>query len=249
MRRALIATSVLLVSTVAWMTDLVTSPGPFSPDAGALLGADLVVVGAVAATAITLGHARWALRTGVTTATAGLALALVLPVDGPWVVAVAASGTALVLLTARWTGAIVRGRPAAAGPPREAVLLSLLLLVLPGVAALLGWRGLGPAHWLVVVAAVAGLFVYTRALPGALVAVRWAMPAVLVVATVLDRGPARVAWLVAAAAVGGLAWRPGVRLAVRPLARQGTAVPILPELVPQDVLDAAGVDERGRPKT
>jgi hypothetical protein len=249
MRRALTASALVLLSTISWMAVLVTAGGPFAPDAGAVLGADLVILGAVATTGMLLGASRWALRLGIGVGVVGLALAVALPAGPLWAAAVAASGLSTALLAADWTDAVVRGRPAASGPPRESVVLSLALVALPGVAAVLGRQGLEPVHWSVAGISALTAFVYARALPGALVAVRWLMPALLIGAAVAADGLERAAWVVLAAALAALGWRTGVRLAVRPLARQGTAVPIPPELAPTEILDAAGIDDRGRPRS
>jgi hypothetical protein len=45
------------------------------------------------------------------------------------------------------------------------------------------------------------------------------------------------------------AWHRDVALAIAPAApSRGTAVAIPPELVPPEILEAAGLDERGRPR-
>src|SRR5690606_13229207 len=59
------------------------------------------------------------------------------------------------------------------------------------------------------------------------------------------------AGIVAAAygvAIGAIAWHSSVRTSLHPLVESGTRVPIPPELAPKEVLDAADIDDRGRPR-
>ena len=49
-----------------------------------------------------------------------------------------------------------------------------------------------------------------------------------------------------AGAITYLAWTKPARIAVQPLVERGRPVPIPPELTPTEILDAAGLDDRGR---
>ena len=52
----------------------------------------------------------------------------------------------------------------------------------------------------------------------------------------------------AGVAIAMLAWHPSVKTAFHPPREIGTPHPIPPELAPTQVLDAADIDERGRPR-
>jgi hypothetical protein len=48
--------------------------------------------------------------------------------------------------------------------------------------------------------------------------------------------------------VAALAWDSSVRTAFHPPREAGSAYPIPPELAPKEILDEAGIDDRGRRK-
>jgi hypothetical protein len=45
-----------------------------------------------------------------------------------------------------------------------------------------------------------------------------------------------------------MAWHPEVKVAFHPPRETGRVFPIPPELAPKEILDAADLDERGRPR-
>ena len=143
---------------------------------------------------------------------------------------------------------MIRKRPPADGPPARAVLLSLLLLAAPPVWALVATDGLGA--WALIAVALTWLTMvwYAKALPGALIVVRVASPLALTATAALEGLPLGAIIALTAAGLAALAWTVDARVAVHPLAEPGTTVPIPPELAPADVLDAAGLDDRGRRK-
>jgi hypothetical protein len=51
-----------------------------------------------------------------------------------------------------------------------------------------------------------------------------------------------------AVAVAALTWHPSVKASYHPPREVGTTFPIPPELAPREVLDAAEVDDSGRPR-
>jgi hypothetical protein len=100
----------------------------------------------------------------------------------------------------------------------------------------------------VIVAGAVTAGLYAKAAPGALWAVRLVFPVATVAAAVATGMPRGLAWVAIGAGIGAFGWTKEARVAVRPLVEQGRAVPMLPEMVPPDILDAAGLDERGRPR-
>lgn len=248
MRRALLTAGLVFSSTLVWAVRLVTGSGPWASDAAAVFAADLLLMSAVAVVGMLVAGSGWARRLGWGLGAAGLALGVVLPLDPVWAVALTGSGLSLAVLAGRWLDGAVRQRPAADGPPGEAVVLALGLLCIPGLVALASPAGLGLAEWLAVGTGLVGAALYSKAGPGALLAVRALIPAGLALTAVTaGTWPTRLVILVAAVGLGWLGWRRPVRLAARPLITPGRPVRIPSELVPIEVLDAARIDRRGRP--
>jgi hypothetical protein len=143
----------------------------------------------------------------------------------------------------------IRKLPSAAGPPPKATLVPIVLLAVPFA---LGITSMGETHPLAILVALAALvaaFWYARVLPGGLLAVRILWP-LLALAAAWPLGIfAGGVVVLAAVATAVLAWSRDVGVAFHPLHEPGTAVPIPPELTPPDVLEAAQLDDRGRPKS
>lgn len=235
-----------LAAVLAWVTALMVDPQPFPTWPSALLlGLGLLTMATVATTGLVVLGARWAYRLGwfVIAVCAGIAAAR--PIDPAWwaallITVVAAAG----LFTVHDR---IRKLPSATGPPTRAVILPLLLLSTPLV---LGLTASG-APWAVAtvsVAALAGAFLYARVIWGGLAFARVGFPVVALAMTpFLD--PAALVATVSLAVVGAaLAWHPTVKTAFHPPRTTGSTFPIPPELAPGDILDAAGLDDRGRRK-
>lgn len=199
-----------------------------------------------AVTGMLVARSRWARRLALVVCGGQAILAVLSAADGWWVAGLTVSGVAAVAVAGPWLTGLVRSLPAAAGPPARAVLVPLLLVGVPFalgladpqpiVGGVVGFGALGGAFW------------FIRALPGALVVVRVGWP-ILALAGAWPMGmPATAVSIAAAVAVAVTAWHRSVATAVHPLVERGTVVPIPPELAPKDVLDAAGLDERGRPR-
>ncbi len=241
-------TALPLVAALAWTTALIADREPFGSAGALLAGVGLIVISTVAVVGMTVTGGRWSRRLALVSVVAGLTLAVMRPIDGFWFVATAASVVAGSALFAPSLTARIRRLPAAAGPPQSAVLLTTVLLAVPfplGVAA-----GRSDAWAVLLVGLTAPLFAYlfARVVPGGLLGVRivWPLLALsLVPALALTTG---LLSAVAALAVGSLAWRSEVKASFHPPRQTGTSYPIPPELTPEDVLDAAQLDDRGRPK-
>ncbi len=247
MRRPQATATALLTSAALW-AGIASTAEVYPSSSSLVLGAGLLVIVSVAIVGMVAGASPWALRLGIGVSAAMVALGIVFPLT-PWTVtAMALSGASAAGLAGTGFDGLIRQRPSAGGPPRSAVLLSLLLLVSPPVWAVAAPDGLGTAALWAVAAAWFTMAWYVKAAPGALLAVRVVTPIILVAATFVTGLP--VGALIALSSVGlvVLAWSVDARIAVHPLAEPGTTVPIPPELAPRDVLDAAGLDDRGRRK-
>lgn len=245
MRPPLAALAPLCVA-LAWVVALAVDPTPFPQLPSALLiGVGMLVLATVSTTGLVVLGARWAHRLGWLVVALAAVLAVVRPIDAAWVaglVAIAAAAAGLVFVQGR-----VRKLPSATGPPIRAVLLPL---VLAGAPVLLGLTA-GGDSWAVLTigfSALATAFLYSRVVWGGLVVARMAWP-LLALALVPSLDPVVIPITVAlAASVLILAWHPSAKAAFHPQRTAGSTFPIPPELTPGDILDAAGLDERGRRK-
>ncbi|GIU92903.1 MAG: hypothetical protein KatS3mg011_1809 [Acidimicrobiia bacterium] len=246
---AVITSSALLLSSLVWGLAVGFGTGPWSGWSAVWLGGEMVFAGTLSLVGMLVGASRWGRRLGMGVAAAGLASAVVVPVESWWWwLGLVSSAAALGGLAGRAMKGYVRERPAAAGPPPRAVGAVLAVLFSPAVVAAVVPSM--PASTAILLAAVwVGGVWYAKAAPGALFVVRVVVPSLaLAAALTLEPGGA-VACLVVAATVAALAWSKDARLAVHPLVERGTAVPIPPELVPREILDEAGLDSRGRRKS
>jgi hypothetical protein len=189
---------------------------------------------------------RWAHRLGMVTLGLTVPLAIVRPIDLLWLAAtLATAGAGVALLSSRLTSSI-RRLPAASGPPPRAVLPALLLLATPCILGLLGNDASQWALLVVGLSAPNAALLYSRVVPGGLLAVRLIWPALALALTPLLGVIAGAATAVMAISVAAISWDRSVKMSYHPPREVGSAFPIPPELVPPEVLDAADVDEKGR---
>lgn len=249
-RSPFVVAAALTAAALTTAVRLTLDPEPFADDAGALLAAGYVVLAVVAVAGVLLARARWSRYLGIGLGALGLGIGATMPLDALGIAAMALAGAASAGSAGPWLPAgWLRHRPHADGPPPAAVAVVLTLLTLPVAVALARPGGITPPDWALVGCGVALAFGVARAMAPAL----WL--------TRLGIGPLGIALGIAGGLPGGLvaasiavaataaAWRPEVRLSVTPLAPlRSPGVPFPPELVPAEVLEAAGYDERGRPK-
>ena len=244
-RRAQATAAALFVSAALW-AGIASTAHTYETSSSFVIGSGLLLLVAVAIVGMVAGASRWALRLGIAAAGGMVALGLFFPLTAWTVAAMASAGAALAGLVGTGVDRLIRQRPSVDGPPARAVLLSLLLLVSPPVWALAAPEGLETTTLAAVVATWVTLAWYAKAAAGALLIVRLITPALLLVTATMEGFPAAMFIAVSAVGLASLAWTVEARLAVHPLAEPGTTVPIPPELAPSDVLDAAGLDDRGR---
>lgn len=246
MRRLTFVSMALIVSTALWTVQLAVGASGHSGVSIVLMALSLWGATVVALTGMLVARARWARRLGLAVAAAHGVVAVITSPGFWWWTALTATAATAVSIAGPWLDGIVRGRPSASGPPPRVVLIALVVLGLP--------FGLGVTAADDLVGTIVGLsalvagFWFVRTLPGALVAVRIIWPAIAIGLAYPMGWPASAVAVFAGIAVGVLAWHPTVRNSVHPLVESGSRVPIPPELAPRDVLDAADIDDRGRPR-
>lgn len=236
----------ILATGSLWASRLILAPGLFADSSGAVLGLDLLAVSAVAAVGMILSRGRWSRNLGWFLVAAELGLLTVMAFDGWAWVALAATGTTLVLLSGPWPKRFLRQLPPAAAPAVIVVYLAIGLLLVPGLVAVANPAGMGAVHWVAAGVGVASGWAFSRALVVGLWAVRVVVPGVLIAAAVASPLFGGLALAVASVAILLLAWSRAAGLAVHALVSATTGVAVPPELVPAELLAAAGYDERGR---
>lgn len=247
MRPLVVASALLIAATGAWTLVLALDPLPAHGGVAVVLMATSLWTATVSAiTGMLVVRGRWARRLALAVTAAHGVVALLPEPDGWWGAAAVLTCGAAIAVGAPWLNGFIRQRPAATGPPDRAVLLPLVLLA---AAFAVGAAGGGS-----VAAAVVGFtalvvaFWFIRALPGALLVVRIGWPLLALVLAVPMGSPPGWVSAVSGLAVAGLAWHQTVRHSLHPLVEKGSRVPIPPELAPREVLDAADIDDRGRPR-
>lgn len=236
-----------LGATLFWLAALVADPGPFPTWPSVLLiGLGMLAMATASSAGLLVLGARWAYRLGWIVFGVSAAIAALRPIDAFWWVALAA--TACLAASLFTVQDRIRKLPSATGPPDRAVILPLVLLAAP---TLLGLTASG-GPWAVATVAAAALvaaFLYTRIIWGGLAFVRVGLPVIALAAIPFLDTAAIVASSGLAAAVVVLAWHQSVKAAFHPPRTTGSTFPIPPELAPGEILDAAGVDDRGRRKS
>jgi hypothetical protein len=237
-----------LLAALVWTGALAADPGPLAPLSVLLVAIGLVAMATVGMIGITVTGGHWAHRLALASLIATAVLAIARPIDLWWFAGFASTLVAAVAVLSPATTRALRRLPPASGPPWRAMLIPLLLIGIPFLLGLAAWDRPSLATGLVGMGAPVAALWYSRVLPGGLVAVRALWPGLAVgLAFAQSAGPAIVC-LAAGGAVAVLAWHPSVGVAFHPPRETGTVHPIPPELTPSQVLDAAELDDRGRPR-
>jgi MFS family permease len=244
--RAAFLVSFTLVAALAWTLALMVRSEPFDPPAALLIGVGLVAMASVATIGMIVVGGRWAHRLGLSALAVTVIVALVRPVDVFWVIGVATTTLALVALFSPRVGSSIRRLASATGPPPRAVVPPLLLLSAP---AILGLAGNGARTWALVVVALTApnvALLYSRVFPGGLIGIRLVWPALAIGLAPVMGWPTAFVSAALGLIVGILAWDRSVKTSYHPPREVGTTFPIPPELAPEEVLDAAEIDDKGR---
>lgn len=234
-----------MVAILIWMAAIMVDPGPYHQSSVLLTGLGWLLLSTVATVGLVLVGGRWALRTLVVVLGTTLWVGTVIPLSGWSMAGLGASAAGLILLLSPRQHRLVRKLPSASGPPARSVIVTLGAL---GMPLALGLIPADPNAWVIVMGACGPLaaLLYSRTLPGGLSALRFGMiTASLALAVLMPLPHAIIAFLVSAA-ITVIAWSPDVAVAFRPLIEKGTSYAIPPELAPKEILDRAGIDERGK---
>ena len=237
-----------LAAAIAWTLALIANGEPLGAAGSLLTGVGLLVLAAVSVIGMTITGGRWAHRLGVLSVAAGLVVAAIRPVDGFWFLGLATSAVAGAGLFMPQVTGRIRKLPAAAGPPQAAVVVTLVMLSVPFILGVLAGTSDAWALLTVGLSAPVFAFAFSRVLPGGLIGIRLVWPLSALALSPFLSLTAAVATVLTALVVGVIAWRSEVKAAFHPPTEAGSTYPIPPELVPGEILDAADIDDRGRPK-
>lgn len=220
---------------------LVDDPRPWQRGTAFVLIASLLIASALAVVAILIESSRLGYRLGVATVVIEATIALLHQRTTPWYIGVVLIAATSFALADPRLGGWIRGRTSTAPVPTKAVILAMILLTAPGVAALVSLGDdPGALPWLAGLSWLA-LLVYARRLPGALLTAR-AGPPLLALGTLWLPSPGRWLWLGLMVAATYVAASSDVRLAVRPLIQAGSRLMIPPELAPEHIRRVLGKD-------
>jgi hypothetical protein len=245
--RESLAASAILAASLIWVAALIVDPTPLGSVAASLLSVGLLANSTVSMVGMIASGGRWAHRLGFGVAAVTIAIALLRPLDPVWGVGLAATMVAILALASPTLTRTIRQLPSATGPPPRVVAVPLLTL---GAPCLLGLTGAEATTWALLLVGLTGpvaAFMYSRVVPGGLLAVRVVWPALALAASPLLGPLGAIVSISMAVAVAALAWHPSVKSSYHPPVEKGSAFPIPPELVPGEILDAADIDESGRP--
>lgn len=239
-------TSTPLLAGLAWSGALIADAARWDDGAVLLIGLGLLTSMTVATTGMLFSGGIWARRMTFGALAGCLVIALARPIDRWWVLAVGLTVVGLGSLLSAPVRTMTRKLPSASGPPERAVLMTLILIAAPLVLGLASWQGIGWAALVVgLTAPITGLW-YSRVLPGGLYLARYVWPGMALVLSLLQTWPGGAASASLGALVFLVGRDPSVKVAFYPPTETGSTYAIPPELAPQEVLDAADIDDRGR---
>jgi hypothetical protein len=242
-----IAAIAVIVTSIGWSVRLVGDPSPFASGPAAMLALVAIAMSLIAAAGLLLARGRWALWLVLAIVGAQLMLATTLDLSATGVVI---AGTAVVVQV---VAALAAGRswmrtsPNPQGPPPLSVGLLLALLGFPALVAAANSDGISVTAVAGAALTASAAVVYSRSGVPALWALRALVPPGAVLAVIATPLPGSLVVAGVGLGVVGASWSPVVRNAAAPLVPlRSPGYKIPPELAPREVLDAAGIDEKGR---
>lgn len=243
--RPLVA-SLPLIAALVWTGALIEDADVFGAPGTLLVGVGLLATATVSVVGMVVSGGRWAHRLALVGIGMTLIVAFFRPVDTLWMIGLITSALAIPALFSPTVTSRIRRLPAAAGPPPAAVAIPSLALTAPFLIGISLGEGSAWAGLIVGLSALLAAFLFARVVPGGLVAVRVVWPGLALGLSPFLELPAGVVAGLLAVAVAVLAWRSDVKASFHPPTEAGTAYPIPPELAPEEILDAAQLDDKGR---
>jgi hypothetical protein len=244
----LVVAGLVTLASLAGTVLLVVGTAPYVPSSAALAASGLLILTVVGLAGMLVANARWSRPVLLPVVGAWLAVAAASPLTAASIALVVAAAGALAALAGPWPGRWLRRTPSLQGPSPVMTSVLLLLVATPAAAGLALPSGAPVTVWAWSAWSLALALALARRVRAALFGVRLLHPLFAVAAAWPATPPAPVLLSAMAVTTAALAWRREVRHAVTaPMVIPSRAVPFPPELVPPEVLAAAGLDDRGRP--
>ena len=245
----LIISLLLGVSAVAGSVGFALDPKPYSEQSALLITIGLVALTLATVSGVLLARGRWSRWMSLVVAALWFMQGIIRSIDLPGVATIVAAVAAASIAAGPWLGRWLRRLPAVDAPPPAA---AILLLLLTGTPALIGFAAggstPGPAGWILTAWSWLLALGLARAATPALWAGRFGHGPISVAGGLVLGLSTGSTVLIKAAIEVALLWRRDLHLAVSPLLPQrASIVAIPPELMNPAVLEAAGLDDRGRP--
>lgn len=234
------------LAALSWVVALVVDSSPLGGAPAFLVGLGLLAMSTVSLVGMVVVGGRWAHRLGLAALGFQTVLAVIRPIDFMWVMSVVLTAVAMAAVLSPALMRTIRKLPSASGPPPRAVTPPLILLATPCILGFMGNEATVWALLLVGISAPNVAFLYSRVLPGGLLAIRLLWPATAIALSPLLGWWAGGAAAAIAIAVAAISWDDSVKASYHPPSETGTTFPIPPELAPREVLDAAEIDDQGR---
>lgn len=248
-RAPVLAASALMAASVLWLVRLSGGTENLAVGPAVLLGSDVVLLSLVAAAGLLVAHSAWARIMGAITA---LALVPSLLVESNrdslmWV----AAGFSLLAFATILTPGVTRWIDTShqVGVPGVSIALLTGLLLSPAVSAIASPAGTTIPLWILAAAGPFAAIGYARASTSALWAIRIATVPLCLTAAATSPLWGGLLAIGYGLAITTLAWQKTALLAaqpVTPLPSPGYRIP--PEMAPSEILEAADLDETGRPR-
>lgn len=244
-----IAAGALVASSVLWAVELSGGSDPFGPGAGAMAAVGMALVALVLVVGLLIARGRWARNVGIAVSAGQVALGFVVESNAMVNVSMVAALAAIAALAAPPIGRWVNSRPSSDSPPPLATALLTGLVTTPLLVAMASPSAIRATHVALAVASPLAALAVGRASRRALWAVRLGLPLLATGAAVTSPLVGGIAIALGAALLTAWSWSKQLSLAVTPLAplrAPGYRIP--PQLAPREILDAAGLDDEGRPR-
>lgn len=252
MRLAASVAALPITSGLSWALFLAFGQVTIARSSALMAATSIVLLGCVTTVGYLLNRGHWTQRTLLAHAAAGLLTGAVTIPGAGWgqlwwsagLLSAVQAGVSLSPIPKPW----VRRRKAAGGPGPLASSIPLLLVATPMVIGLAIPVGPGMAASLLAWSALPLAFAFAQSYRWSLWVLRLAYPAMTILALSGESLWSKIGIVAISGITVALSWTTDASVAVTrpPMTRTGV-FPIPPELTPDDVLDAAGIDGSGRP--
>lgn len=206
----------VMAAGLAWTAHLVASPDPWTFDSALAIAIGTLIFSIAALASLLLSRGRWTRYFAIGLLIAELMIALVADFDAWLVAALVLTAVALAGLSGPWLKGWLRERPAAGSPGVEPILLTIGTFALVPLVGVASPNGLETTDGALGAFAVLVAWGYMKGNFWALLALRFALPPLIVVAAAFSPWWGAITLLAVGAVLAYLAWTSPARLAIDP---------------------------------